>query len=431
MQDSTATPGMIIGERWIGAPDTVPICLGECAGRVKYVAGGDDLKAIAADAAQNGEKRIYVCDATASALRVLIPSALGFVFGQGSTLGHFASVLRYDRLPACISRRLWAGAKDAMAGNGPARGELRFGRAVTPGPEARVRYEADLERYRDRLRDHRAVVPVYDAGRGAVRSPGERLAPEIGEKALAVNALLAEGCPAANAVFLTGLDAACGWLTEDAAFRSLLEARFPRFGKDGGALMVRGSLHSDDGSHAAWSGLIKSPSVTTLPELERVVAESVSQYKRLCEQLSPVTLAIILQERIAAPIHGTLCTGQPWCCSSEGMVAELTLEPAETETRNPVWLPDMDTAEQGALFSEKIDRLRDSDPRLAGKDLRGALDRVGCQARALQERYGAPLDIEFVIADDMRFYFVQFRPLLRFPVAAHPGRSIARVLQKT
>ena len=408
----------IDGRSWTAAAPQ-EICRGECDGPIAYVpnrTGYDTcLNEHLGWAASHNEKRIYVCDSTGMALRPLIPHALGFVFGEGTTLGHFAGVLRHHRIPACIDQYLWQWARDTVLATGDGRPcRLRCGRAVVLPEEVRSRYHAQLEDYQRRLGSHRVAVPVYDVARRTRWAADAAIDARIGEKALAVNALQVEGLPAASALILTNLDGDDTRLAEDFSFLSLVEQIFPLFGHTPGyALMVRGSLYSGDGSHSAWSGLIKSSSVTSPDDLARAVATQVSRWKGVRDFDNRLGFSIIVQERIAHPVRGILGTGRPWDYSPEGIVAELMFDHGEGAGQNQVFLGDVEANLRNGAVRETARLFSKQNATLDGKRFCEVFTQLVRDGLVLRDLYSVPLDIEFVVTGNLRYVFVQFRPLFR------------------
>lgn len=408
----------IDGRSWTAASPR-EICRGECDGPIEYVPNRQGINAYLNEhqgrAAGRNEKRIYVCDSASMVLRPLIPHALGFVFGEGSALGHFAGLLRHHRIPACIDRYLWQCARDILLATGDGRQcRLRCGRAVVLAEDVRAQYHTHLDDYRRRLGGHRLAIPVYDVACGTVWAADAAIDAPIGEKALAVNALQVEGLPTANALILANLDGSGARLDQDFSFVSLVERIFPLFGHvPGYALMVRGSLYSDDGSHSAWSGLIPSPSVTSLDGLASTVAAQVSRWKGARAGDNRLGLSIIVQERVAAPVWGILGTGRPWDYCAEGVVAELTLGHGEGTAQNRAFFGDVEADLRNGSVGEAARLFSQQDTTLDGAGFCDAFARLVRDGLVLRDRYSVPLDIEFVVTSDLRYVFVQFRPLFR------------------
>ena len=416
LQHAPVTPVSleIDGRSWTAA-DPREICRGECAGTIEYIPNREGYVAHPGDHADG--KRIYVCDSASMALRPLIPHALGFVFGEGATLGHFSGVLRHHRIPACIDQHLWRQAREALlaAGSG-SQGRLCCSRAVVLPEVVRAQYLAQLEGYRRRLGGHPLALPVYDvSGRAAWVATDEAVDVRIGEKALAVNALQVEGFPTARALILANLTGQDTRLDKDLSFVALVERIFPLFGHvPGYALMVRGSLYSADGSHSAWSGLLPSPAVTSLPALASAVASHVSRWRGVQDDGDHRPgLSIILQERVTAPVRGVLGTGRPWDYNAQGVVAELTLNHGTGAAQDEVFLGDVQAGLRNGLVRQTA---RSFFRQNATIDAEGFCETFACLVRdalLLRDRYSVPLDIEFVITGDLHYVFVQFRPLFR------------------
>jgi hypothetical protein len=416
VQDLPVNPIRLeIDGRTFTAADPKEICRGECAGPAMVIPNREKSAAFLSDrlgrVVMTGEKQIFICDLPGMGLRPLLPYALGFVFGEGSTLGHFAGVLRHQRIPACIDRHLWEEARAALPD--PATGRpaaLHCGQAVVPTEAALAGYQAQLKNYQLRLHDNPLVVPVYDAA-GRTVWAAKLASAQLGEKALAVNALQVEGLPAARALILTCLDGAVRNLARDPVFTALLERTFPAFGSAAGpALMVRGSLHSEDGSHAAWSGTIPSPAVTSLEALGRTVEAQVSLWKGLRTSDPRIGFSIILQERVAAPLRGILGTGRPWEFSPEGVVTELSLV---RDGQEEAFLGDVEAGLRDGSVLEAARRLARKEPSIDSEGFCEAFARLVRDGLAVRKRYSVPLDIEFVVTGDLRYVFVQFRPLFR------------------
>ena len=404
----------IDGRTWT-ATNPKEICRGECEGPIEYVpnlAGFDGwLDEHLAAASTCAKKRIYVCDSTAIRLRPLIPHAQGFLFGGGTTLGHFARILRHHRIPACIDQNLWQGARAAVLTTRAGRScRLRCGPEVVLPEDVRARYQAQLKDYWQRLGGHPVAIPVYDAASRIMEAMGTTIDRRIGEKALAVNALQAEGLPTAKALILANLDGNNPHLDKDLV--DLVGQVFPLFGHmPGYALIVRGSLYSGDSPHRALSGLVKSPSVTSLADLARAIVAQMRCWQGVRDFDHRLGLSIIVQERIAAPIRGILGTGRPWDYCEGSLVAELTFVQGKGAAPSEVFLDDVKADLQSGLVRERVRLLSKQDEIVDSKEFCDMLARLVRDGLVLRDRCSVPLDIEFVVTGDLRYVVVQFRPL--------------------
>jgi hypothetical protein len=271
-------------------------------------------------------------------------------------------------------------------------------------------------------------MPVYDAALGRVVLRGRAVDPAWGEKALAVNALLAENLPTAGALLVIQPNAR-GDFHSDPRFLALLEKTFPRFGQGGdGELMVRASLHSTFRS-AMLTGLFKSPTVTSPSQLASAIENQLSQWRKFRLGGGEIELTIIVQERVRSKASGLLATGPPWDSSAKGLVAALT--PIERNRAATV-------SYQVLLEEDELLNLAPTEvarrlpgrfapvlpSSIAGGSFGGRFLEFLLKAMALSDRYAVPLELEFVMTDECEFRLVQFRPL-SYVEQAGPARGPA------
>lgn len=404
----------IAGRRWSAAAP-LEICRGECQGILEYLAKGDlagvRLEEALARAAARGDQRIYVCDVASRRLRPLVSQALGFVFREGASLGHLAGELRHRRIPACIDQELWRRGKEAalsVNANLPCR--LCCGQELAYSPEAQDRYRLQLESYWRRLVGHRLELPIYDLAGKGVLAEDTPLDPRFGEKALAVNALLAEQLPAPRALVLINPGNRPVLLEEDRSLSNLVDRVFPSFGRiPGYALMVRGSLQTRTASPPS-SGLLRSVPVASVSQLTQAVTDLVCGWKRIEAQGDPPGLSIVVQERIEAKVIGVLGTERPWERGAAGAVAELSFDDSDAPAgpRRRTLVTGLEAARR--LPGQLSSRLPRS---LESAEFSQALARFLDDGLRLRDDYAIPLEIEFAVGGDLQFHFVQFRPLYR------------------
>jgi hypothetical protein len=342
---------------------------------------------------------------------------VGFIFGEGSTLGHFSGILFHYQVPACIDYSLWKSAREyLMASTTEKRGSFHCGKPVRPAENFQKEYPLRLQTYRSKLNTQSLVVPVYDMDAMNRVSGGTAGNLKIGEKALAINAIQAGGFPTAKAFVLTNVDQRNfqGKGIRGNFIISIVEQMFPTFGQPQGTVLIsRGSYHLEDTSHLARSGLIPSPSVTSYEGLISTISSQLDCWKALCDSNDQSCLSFVLQERISTPAWGILGTGRRWDFDEEIIMAELNTNKEVGNEKTLIELSDLQTGLDKKTASVTAKTLSVADQVFDQEKIQTMFSQLTNDAVRLREYYSIPLEIEFVITRNVKHVFVQFRPLFR------------------
>lgn len=377
----------------------------------------ESIEILVQNSAIRNSKRIYICDHPDKKLRALIPYTVGFIFGEGSTLGHFSGILSHYQVPACIDYSLWKSAREyLMASTTEKRGSFHCGKPVRPAENFQKEYPLRLQTYRSKLNTQSLVVPVYDMDAMNRVSGGTAGNLKIGEKALAINAIQAGGFPTAKAFVLTNVDQRNfqGKGIRGNFIISIVKQMFPTFGQPQGSVLIsRGSYHLEDTSHLARSGLIPSPSVTSYEGLISTISSQLDCWKALCDSNDQSCLSFVLQERISTPAWGILGTGRRWDFDEEIIMAELNTNKEVGNEKTLIELSDLQTGLDKKTASVTAKTLSVADQVFDQEKIQTMFSQLTNDAVRLREYYSIPLEIEFVITRNVKHVFVQFRPLFR------------------
>ena len=377
----------------------------------------ESIEILLKNSAARNIKRIFVCDHPDKKLRALIPYAGGFIFGEGSTLGHFAGSLYHYQVPACIDYSLWKLAREYLITTDKEKlGSFCCGKAEISAENFQKEYPQRLKTYQAALKKQSLVVPVYDMGTRSRVSEKTAENLKIGEKALTVNALQAEGFPTAMALVLTNLDQENfqGKSEQGHFVTSLVKQMFPVFGQPQGTVLIsRGSYSINENSRLVKSGLIPSPSIASYEGLVNTISRQMDCWKRRCSSNDRSCLSIVLQERIATPAWGILGTGRRWDFNNEMFVAELNTNKEASSEKTLIELHNLQAGLDKKTADKIVNILSTADQAFDREKIQDMFAQLTSDAVLLRERYSIPLEIEFVITGNTKHAFVQFRPLYR------------------
>ncbi|MBN2535030.1 MAG: hypothetical protein JXB88_19270 [Spirochaetales bacterium] len=363
---------------------------------------------------KNQRKRIFICSTLKTSLRPLIPFAHGFIFKEGSNLHHFANILRHHNIPACIDRSLWFQAIKTMKHqNRIIHAELCCGEKHRYTRDTIENYGRNFQFFSHKIRDNPLTVSIYDMKNKKFLQGHECVSLPPGQKTLSINALFAEGCLVPGTLVLSNFkDISTEDITCD-SFYNAITLRFPRFGEDPGfSLMVRASLQSYPAYQVPMSGVIHSSSVQRENELIELIKRNVSLWKNIPSS-NGISLTIIIQELIPAFILGIVFTCLPWDYHSNKMIFDLTFPGSGKEPDIKIQGSTIDyhPGQRKIQVHEQLtSRLGPGlPPNLNNKQFYPAFSNFLKQCHRLHTVYMIPLDIEFVVTNDLVFYFVQFR----------------------
>jgi hypothetical protein len=391
---------------------------GQCSGRLESVPADNNLKPFIKDVLTNKkvENRIFICDSLKSVLGELIPKASGFIFKEGSTLNHLANKLRHHRIPACIDSSLWFFAQQALKlANTPLSAELICGNSTDYSPVIIADYNLKLKKFHQTLQNNPMRLSIYDLKRRKFLSGKEADLGSPGLKTLSINSLYTKEYLIPKTLILAGFRSISKEDQRINQIKSFLSKHFPLLtGDDKFNLMVRASIHRKQQSKTIVSGMIPTVTVKTYPELSEHLQKIHTHWKNL-DQHEQTPLTIILQEKILTSISGIVFTRLPWDYHAKKLICDLTFYNPGKLTSPTIQIkinecdiiPSLENKENliknlSLIFAEEHGM--DLDEKFYSSFLAFLLD-----SQSLQKSYRIPLDIEFAVTKDFKFYFTQFR----------------------
>jgi hypothetical protein len=368
-----------------------------------------------------GKKKIFICEFLKMTLMPLIPFAAGFIFKEGSSLHHFANNLRQNQIPACIDSSLWYHAKKLVQQhNETACVELNCGKEKQYSKEVRNTYCQNLNYYFKKIEENPIKLSIYDIRTRQFARQDKSISPQFGLKTLSVNGLLNDGFMIPETLILCNLDSI---LDEDIFNNSIdiIHKKFPFFGKTNDfCLMMRASLYSHSNSKTIKSGLITSSAIHSELEFKTLLKKYISQWKNI-NIPNQIQLSIIIQEQIQASVLGVLFTRLPWDFESRKMIYDLTIsEPwVESSIHFQVISNDIENTPKDQTKIQISQQLQGELEQLIPEKLNNdkfysPFSQFLTECFELQNNYRVPLDIEFAVTKDLKFYFTQFRHIFNY-----------------
>lgn len=195
---------------------------------------------------------------------------------------------------------------------------------------------------------------------------------------------------------------------------------------------VRSSSLEEDSKSASWAGQFVSFLNVSKGELlkrikdcwDSIDLERVSSYANLQNNTEPILLGVIVQKMINSKVSGVMFTQNPVTQKDEIMIesifglGELIVQ-GEVSPDNFIISKKMEILARNIEFKDKQLIFRDGDNREVGvfEDLKNSpsltdqqIKELAALGKKIEDRYGAPQDIEWAIADN-RIYILQSRPI--------------------
>jgi hypothetical protein len=370
----------------------------------------------------SGKKKIFICEFLKMTLMPLIPFAAGFIFKEGSSLHHFANNLRQNKITACIDSSLWYHAKKlTQQQNETACAELNCGKEKQYSKEVCGAYCQNLNYYFKKIEENPIKLSIYDIQTRQFASQDKSISPQFGLKTISVNGLLNNEFMIPETLILSNLDST---LDEDIFNNSIdvIHKKFPFFEKTNDyCLMMRASLYSHSNSKTIKSGLITSSAIHSESEFKMLLKKYITQWKNISTFSNQIKLSIIIQEQIQASVLGVLFTRLPWDFESNKMIYDLTIsEPwVESPIHFQVISNDIENTHKDQIKIQISKLLQDELEHLIPKTLNNdkffsSFSQFLTECFELQNKYRVPLDIEFAVTKDLKFYFTQFRHIFNY-----------------
>jgi hypothetical protein len=208
----------------------------------------------------------------------------------------------------------------------------------------------------------------------------------------------------------------CSGTIQD-SFCDILNRTFPEFEKKPGfKMMLRASLKGDQKSKTSVSGMIRTASFQTQEELESLFQIFLYSWEKIYSTSPGMAFSIIIQEQIPASVSGVVFTRLPWDYHSDCIIFDLNINSAKDKANSSIQVM-VNSSENLSLADRKIklkqDLMLHLEAALPIKFKNGLFYESltdflnGCMQ--MHNFYSLPLDIEFAMTDDFKFYFTQFR----------------------
>lgn len=394
---------------------------GACEGPIRLVEKSKDLptgiEGLLGGDSKSGEKFIFLCDSPKMGLSLLVPIALGFIFRGGSNLSHFANNLRYFQIPSCIDPELWETARKDCEG-GKAGRRFEFCSGIPPRYSSRTKrdFQIRLDSYHRKLREIPIELPVFDVQKRPHSELDRLVADRIGDKALSINALRSEKCLIPETLIISNIPFDGEMQMTIDSILAAVERTFPEFGHGPeSSLMIRASPPNHGKSRKSMVGLLPTSCIRAPLECREVIGRHLRKWGSIQPAGEKATLNEVVQKCIPAVFLGVLFTRLPWDYGSKTIVLDLTGGPGnkspglhQLKIENS---EDLTDAKREGYFCERLSSdLAGLLPSFLQTDLfYRAFSKFLSRCVGLQDKFGVPLDIEFVITGNFVIHFMQFR----------------------
>jgi hypothetical protein len=360
---------------------------------------------------------IFLCESVSMDLLNLLPFASGFIFKKGSNLSHFANILRKNSICSCIDEELWHYAMDTIkTQENIIFAEFVCGKINNYQIHIKESYEKQLITHVNKLESNPIALPFYDIKDKVIKESEEITTATLGLKALSINALKYDEYLVPKTLIITGISEYLETETDCVSIINVMQKTFPELGNMNRKYMVRASLYADHRSKVTVSGQIKTCSFETCEEFNNIYKTYMKTWMKIHATNNYMRLAIIIQEQVPTSISGVVFTRLPWDFLNKKMILDLSMGNMHDYDSGKIQLAlrvhdDMPQDKRIMAFRKQVvKRLAPALPEKYNEiKFYDAFAEFLNNCMRLQKKYCLPLDIEFAMTIDYKFYFTQFR----------------------